>query len=190
MVCCRVLGFHRLITSQHSTHTHTPRYSTFAPWFFVFEFWVCCQVLGFHRLITLQHSTHTHTTMLDAHRTIFYFWFLGLFPSIGVVVEFWIFIDWSHSKIPHIHHDARRSPHDFLFSSFEFVFEFWVCCRSFGFHRLITFHTRTCTPRCSRRSPQDFSFPSFGFVIEFWLFIDWSPILKVQVHKCRKIVIW
>ena len=35
-VCCRVLGFHRLITSQHSTHT--PRCSTPTPRFFVSEF--------------------------------------------------------------------------------------------------------------------------------------------------------
>ena len=33
-VCCRVLGFYRLITSQHSTYT--PRHSTPTPWFFVF----------------------------------------------------------------------------------------------------------------------------------------------------------
>ena len=77
-ICCRVLGFHRLITSEHSTHTHTPRCSTLAPRFFVSgfsfvsEFCVCCPVLGFHRLITSQHSTHT--TMLDAHPTIFRFW--------------------------------------------------------------------------------------------------------------------
>ena len=38
-VCCRVLGFHKLITSQHSTHT--AQCSTLTPWFFV-----CFQVLG------------------------------------------------------------------------------------------------------------------------------------------------
>ena len=41
-VCYRVLGFHRLITFEHSTHTrthtHTPRCSTFTPRFFVSEF--------------------------------------------------------------------------------------------------------------------------------------------------------
>ena len=35
-ICCRVLGFHRLITSEHSTHT--PRCSTVTPQFFLF--WV------------------------------------------------------------------------------------------------------------------------------------------------------
>ena len=86
-VCCRVLSYHRLITSEHSTHT--PRFSTLTPRFFVSEFWVfidwshpniphthttmldapprffvseirvCFRVLGFHRLITSQHSTQT-----------------------------------------------------------------------------------------------------------------------------------
>ena len=61
-ICCRVLGFHRLITSEHSTYT--PRCSTLTPWFFVSgfgffsAFCVCCRVLGFYRLITSQHSTH------------------------------------------------------------------------------------------------------------------------------------
>ena len=77
-VCCRVLGFHRLITSEHSRHT--PRCSTLTPRFFF-------RVLGFHRLIPSQHSTpthpHTHTH--------------------------------THTHTPH---DARRSPHDFLFLSF------------------------------------------------------------------------
>ena len=64
MICCRVLGFHRLIRSENSTHT--PRCSTLTPPFFVSEFWVyfrvlcLCRVLGFHRLITSEHSTHTH----------------------------------------------------------------------------------------------------------------------------------
>ena len=46
-VCCRVLGFHRLITSEHSTHTHThtPRCSTLTPRLFLSEFWVCIRVL-------------------------------------------------------------------------------------------------------------------------------------------------
>ena len=34
--CCRVSGFHRWITSEHSTHT--PRCSTLTPRFFVSEF--------------------------------------------------------------------------------------------------------------------------------------------------------
>ena len=46
---------------------------------------VYCRVLGFHTLITFEHSTHTHT----------------------------------HARArAHTHHDARRSPHDFLFLSF------------------------------------------------------------------------
>ena len=47
-VCCRVLGFHRLITSKNSTHTHThtPRCSTLTPRFFIFDSWVCFRVLG------------------------------------------------------------------------------------------------------------------------------------------------
>ena len=62
-ICCRVLGFHRSITSEHSTHI--PRCSTLTPRFFVSgfgfvsEFCVCCRVLDSHRLITSEHSTHT-----------------------------------------------------------------------------------------------------------------------------------
>ena len=56
--------------------------------------------------------------MLDAHPTIFCFRVSGLFPSFGFVVEFWVFIDWSHPNIPHTHHDARRPRHDFSFLSF------------------------------------------------------------------------
>ena len=78
-ICCRILGFHRLITSEHSTHTHhdaqrSPHDFLFPSFGFVFEFCVCCRVLGFHRLITSEHSTPTHTTILDAHPTIFRFW--------------------------------------------------------------------------------------------------------------------
>ena len=74
-VCCRVLGFHRLITSQDSTHT--PQCSTLTPRFFVSEFWVFCRVLSFHRLITSQNSTHTHH---DAKRSPHDFSFLT-FPG-------------------------------------------------------------------------------------------------------------
>ena len=80
--------FHRLITSEHSTHT--PRCSTLTPRFFVSgfgfvsEFCVYCRVLGFHRLISSEHSTHTHTTILDAHLTIL------LVPYFGFVFEFWV----------------------------------------------------------------------------------------------------
>ena len=56
--------------------------------------------------------------MLDAHPAIFCLRVLGLFPSFRFVVEFRIFVDWSHSNIPHTRHDARRSPHDLLFLSF------------------------------------------------------------------------
>ena len=79
------------------------------------------------------------------------------------VVEFWVFIDWSHPNIPHTHthHDAQRSPHDFLFPSFGFVSEFCVCCRVLGFHRLITSEHSTHTHHDARRPPHDFSFLSF-----------------------------
>ena len=43
-VCCLVLGFQRLITSEH--FTQTPRCSTLTPRFFVSVFWVCFRVLG------------------------------------------------------------------------------------------------------------------------------------------------
>ena len=56
--------------------------------------------------------------MLDAHATIFCFRGLGLFSSFGFVVDFWVFIDWSHLNILHTHHDSRRPPHDFSFLSF------------------------------------------------------------------------
>ena len=49
------------------------------------------------------------------------------------VVEFSVFIDRSHSNIPHTHHDARQSPHNFLFPIFGFVSEFWVYCRVLDF---------------------------------------------------------
>ena len=56
-VCCRVLGFHRLITSEHSKRT--PRCSSLTPQFFVSEFWVCFRVLGSERFITSLNSAHT-----------------------------------------------------------------------------------------------------------------------------------
>ena len=95
-ICCRVLAFHRLITSEHSTHT--TRCSTLIPRFFVSEFWVCFRVLcllSSFRFSQIDHirTFHTHTTMLDAHHAIFCFRVLGLFPSFGFVVEFWVFID-------------------------------------------------------------------------------------------------
>ena len=69
----RVLGFHRLITSEH--FTYTPQCSTLTPRFLVSEFWVCCRVLGFHRLITSQHYTHTHTPRCSTLSPRFFFWF-------------------------------------------------------------------------------------------------------------------
>ena len=92
-VCCRVLGFHRLITSQHSTHTHTTMLDAHPTIFsrvlgllssfrFVSEFWICCRVSGSHRLITSHHFTYTHTTGLDVHPTIFVSEFYGtIFPG-------------------------------------------------------------------------------------------------------------
>ena len=52
-ICCRVLGFHRLI-KPNIPHTHTTMLNAHSTIF-------CFRVLGFHRLITSQHSTHTHT---------------------------------------------------------------------------------------------------------------------------------
>ena len=72
----------------------------------------------FQALLWRKTMHRAHTTMLDAHPTIFCFRVSGLFPSFEFVVEFWVFIDWSHSNIPHTHHDARRPPHDFSFLSF------------------------------------------------------------------------
>ena len=102
----------------------TPRCSTLTPWFFVSgfgivsEFCVCCRVLGFHRLITFGHFTHTHTTMLDAYPTIFCFRVSGLVPSFEFVVEFWIFIDWSHPNIQHTHTT--------MLDAHPTIFRFWV----------------------------------------------------------------
>ena len=59
-ICCRVLGFHRLITSEHSTHTHThTTMLNVRPTILCLRFWLCCRVLGSHRLTTSQRSTHT-----------------------------------------------------------------------------------------------------------------------------------
>ena len=58
-----------------------------------------------------------------------------------------------------------------------------VCFRVLGFYRLIRSQDSTHTPRCSTLTPR-------FFVPEFWVFIDWSPILKLRVHKYRKILIW
>ena len=84
-ICCRVLGFHRLITSEHSTHT--PQCSTLNPTIFCFrvsglfpsfgfvvEFWV---------FIDWPHPNipHTHThTHHDARRPPHDFSFLS-FPG-------------------------------------------------------------------------------------------------------------
>ena len=43
------------------------------------------------------------------------------FPSFGFVVEFWVFIDWSHPNIPHIHththtHTTMLDAHPMIFS--------------------------------------------------------------------------
>ena len=40
------------------------------------------------------------------------------------VVEFWVFIDWSHPNIPPTHHDARRLLHDFSGDHFSGDFLF------------------------------------------------------------------
>ena len=81
---------------------------------------ICCRVLGFHRWITSEHSTHTHH---DAQRSPHDFLFpvLALFPSFVFVVEFWVFIDWSHPNIPHTH-TAMLDAH-------PTIFRFWVSRR-------------------------------------------------------------
>ena len=66
-VCCRVLGFHRLITSEHSTHT-----TMLDAHLTIF----CFRVLGFHRLITSQHPTHTPRCFMLAPR-----FFVSEFPG-------------------------------------------------------------------------------------------------------------
>ena len=48
---------------------------------------------------------------------------------------------------------TSRSPHDFLFLSFWFVFECWVYGRVLGFHRLITSQHSTDTSRCPMLTP-------------------------------------
>ena len=52
-------------------------------------------------------------TILHMHQTVEHWRSPGRF-----VVEFWVFIDWSHPNIPHTHHDARRPPQNFSFLSF------------------------------------------------------------------------
>ena len=87
-------------------------------------------------------SNIPHAQMLNAHPTIFCFRVLGLFSSFGFF-----------SNIPHAHHHAQRPPYDFLFPSFGFVLEFWVC-----------FEHSTHTHHDALRPPHDFLIPSFGFV--------------------------
>ena len=121
---------------------------------FVVEFWVC-----------FEHSTHT--MMLYVHPTISCFQFSGLLSSFGYV-----------SNIPARHHDALRPPHDFLFPSFEFVVQFWVCFEhsthydalllphDFVFQVLGLFRTFHTHKMMLYAHPTIF-FPSFGFVVEF-----------------------
>ena len=108
------------------------------------------RLFHFYRLI----HTHTHTTRTKICLT---------FTSRSYIcpgrfdVEFWDFIDWLHLNIPHTHHDARRSPHDFLFPSFVFVAEFWVFI-DWSYPNI----PHTHTPRCSTLTPR-------FFVSEFWV---------------------
>ena len=88
-ICCRVLGFHRLITSEHSTHTHThtPRCSTFAPRFFVYGFGF---VVEFWVHIDWPHPNVPHTHH-DARRPPHDISFLS-FPGIIFRDSFWFVI--------------------------------------------------------------------------------------------------
>ena len=91
-MCCRVLGFHRLITSEHSTHTyHDAQRSPYDFLFPVLALFpsVCCRVLGFHRLITSDHSTRTPRCSTLTPRlfiSVFRVCFrvLGLLSSFGI----------------------------------------------------------------------------------------------------------
>ena len=98
------------------------------------------------------------------------------------LTDFFIFIDWFHYT------------HETMFDVYLTILHALHCgtlkesrkvrCWVLGFRRLITSQhsTHTHTPRCSTLTPR-------FFVSEFWVFIAWSPILKLQVHKYRKILV-
>ena len=86
------------------------------------------------------------------------------------VSEFWVccrvmgFFRTFHTHT-HTHHDALRPPKYFLFPSFGFVVEFWVCFEH-------STHTHTYTPRCFTPTLRFVS--SFGFAVEFWTYFEHS----------------
>ena len=97
---------------------------------------------NFFIFINWFHYTHikmfdVYITILHMHQTVEHWRSPGRF-----VVEFWVFIDWSHPNIPHTHtHTPRRS----TLTPWFFVSVFWVCCRVWGFNRLITSQHSTHT---------------------------------------------
>ena len=58
-ICCRVLGFHRLITSEHSTHTHTHHNARRSPHDFLFPCFGF--VVEFEDSIDWSHPNIPHT---------------------------------------------------------------------------------------------------------------------------------
>ena len=63
----------------------------------------------------------------------------------------------------------------FLFPSFAFVVEFWVCLDQS--HPNISHSNHN-----ARRSPHDFLFPSFEFVVDFWVCLEWSHLNIPHTH--------
>ena len=97
---------------------------------------------------------------------------------LGNLNEFFIFINWFHytnKKMFDVHLKILHAPNCRTLNESR-----KVCCRVLGFHILITSQKSTHTLRCSTLTPR-------FFVSEFWVFIDWSPIRKLQVHKYHKI---
>ena len=107
---------------------------------------------------------------------------------LGNLNHFHIIIDWfhyTHKNMFDVHLTILHAPNCRTLKKPRKAY-----CRVLGFHRLITSQHYTHPHRCARCSPHDILFPSYGFVVEFWVFIEWSPILKLQVHKYCKILIW
>ena len=112
------------------------------------------------------HYTHKkifdfYVTILYTHQTVEHWRNPG-----RIVVEFWVFIDSSHPNIPHTHHDARRSPHDFLFPGFGFVVEFLVFIDSS--HPNIP-HTHTHTRARARTHTYATMLDAHPMVFCFWV---------------------
>ena len=73
-VCCRVLGFQRMITSEHSTHAHTHTHHDARRSLHDFLFPSFGFVVEFYVFIDSSHPNFPRTHhVLDAHPTIFCF---------------------------------------------------------------------------------------------------------------------